>query len=166
MLKILRAFAWMRWRMLINSFEKTGSRDVLERFSIAAETIGPIVATLLLVPTGLVLAGVGVAAGYALGSGEPNSILVAAARYLLVFVPVLAIVGPLVLPAADRANPVRLLLLPIQPSTLYVAQSSVAFGDIWNLLMLPLVIGLPVGIAAAGGWLAGLAVLAGSLLLV
>ena len=138
MLRILRAFAWMRWRMLVNSFENTGSRDTLERFSIAAEKLGPIIATLLLVPTSLVLAGVGVAAGYALGSGDADSVLIAAARYLLIFVPVLAIVGPLVLPAADRANPVRLLLLPIPPSTLYVAQSSVAFGDIWNLLMLPL----------------------------
>jgi hypothetical protein len=166
MLRILRAFAWMRWRMLINSFEKTGSRDTLERFSIAAEKLGPIIATLLLVPTSLVLAGVGIAAGYALGSGDGESVLIAAARYLLIFVPVLAIVGPLVLPAADRANPVRLLLLPIPPSTLYVAQSSVAFGDIWNLLMLPLVIGIPIGIAAAGGWVAALAVLTASLLLV
>ena len=166
MLKILRAFAWMRWRMLINSFEHTGSRDMLERLSIAAEKLGPIVATLLLVPTSLVLAGVGIAAGYTLASGDSDSILVAAARYLLIFVPVLAIVGPLVLPAADRANPVRLLLLPIPPATLYVAQSSVAFGDIWNLLMLPLVIGLPIGMAAAGGWIAALLTLAGSVLLV
>ena len=166
MLRIFRAFAWMRWRMLINSFEHTGSRDMLERLSIAAENLGPIVATLLLVPTALVLAGVGVAAGYALGSGESDSILVAAARYLLIFVPVLAIVGPLVLPAADRANPVRLLLLPIPPATLYVAQSSVAFGDMWNLLMLPLVVGIPFGAAAAGAWLPAAAILAGSLLLV
>lgn len=166
MLRILRAFAWMRWRMLINSFEQTGSRDVLERFSIAAEKLGPIVATLFLVPSAIVLAGVGVAAGYTLGSGESDSLLIAAARYLLIFVPVLAIVGPLVLPAADRANPVRLLLLPISSSTLYVAQSSVAFGDIWNLLMLPLVIGIPVGIAAAGAVPASAVVLAGSLLLI
>lgn len=166
MLRILRAFAWLRWRMLINSFEQTGSRDVLERFSIAAEKLGPLIATLLLVPSGLVLAGVGVAAGYTLGSGETDSLLVAAARYLLFFVPVLAIVGPLVLPAADRTNPVRLLLLPIPPSTLYVAQSAVAFGDIWNLLMLPLVIGLPIGLIASGAVLPGLAVLLGSILLI
>lgn len=152
--------------MLINSFEHTGSRDMLERMSIAAENLGPIIATLLLVPTALILGGVGVAAGYALGSGESESVLVAAAGYLLIFVPVLAIVGPLVLPAADRANPVRLLLLPIPPSTLYVAQSSVAFGDIWNLLMLPLVVGIPVGVAATGAWMPALAILAGSLLLV
>jgi hypothetical protein len=166
MLRILRAFAWMRWRMLVNSFEQTGSRDVLERFSIAAEKLGPILATLFLVPSALVLAALGVAAGYTLGSGEPDSILLTAARYMLVFVPVLAIVGPLVLPAADRANPVRLLLLPIPPSTLYIAQSSVAFGDIWNLLMLPLVLGLPIGLAAAGALLPALALFLGSILLV
>jgi hypothetical protein len=152
--------------MLINSFEHTGSRDILERLSIAAENLGPIIATLLLVPTALILAGVGGAAGHALGSGESGSMLVAAARYLLIFVPVLAIVGPLVLPAADRANPVRLLLLPIPPSTLYVAQSSVAFGDVWNLLMLPLVLGIPLGVAATGAWVPALVILTGSLLLI
>ena len=31
MLNILRAFAWLRWRMLINSLEKTGARDTVER---------------------------------------------------------------------------------------------------------------------------------------
>ena len=29
MLRVLRAFAWMRWRVLMNSFERTGSRVVL-----------------------------------------------------------------------------------------------------------------------------------------
>ena len=38
MLRILRAFAWLRWRMLINSLERTGARDMLERFSIAIES--------------------------------------------------------------------------------------------------------------------------------
>ena len=44
MLRILRAFAWMRWRVLLNSLERTGARDTLERFSLAIEQLGPIVA--------------------------------------------------------------------------------------------------------------------------
>ena len=36
MLRILRAFAWMRWRVLINSLERNSSRDTLERLSLAA----------------------------------------------------------------------------------------------------------------------------------
>ena len=44
----------------------------------------------------------------------------------------------------------RLLLLPITRRTLYVAQSASAFGDIWVVLMLPVLLFLPVGVAAGG----------------
>ena len=33
MLRIFRAFVWMRWRVFINSLERTAARDTLERFS-------------------------------------------------------------------------------------------------------------------------------------
>ena len=41
MRRIFRAFLWMRWRVLVNSLERTGSRDTLERFSVAAGKLGP-----------------------------------------------------------------------------------------------------------------------------
>jgi len=44
MFRILRAFAWLRCRMLINSLENTSARDTVERFSIAIEKLGPIMA--------------------------------------------------------------------------------------------------------------------------
>ena len=149
MFRILRAFAWMRWRMLVNSLEHTGSRDALERFSLAIEKLGPIVAAILLIPSAIFLAGLGIAAGYLLATGG-SLMAVTAARFILIAAPLLAIVGPFFLPAADRTNPIRLLLLPIPRSTLYVAQSSAAFGDPWNVLMIPLVFGVPVGILAGG----------------
>jgi hypothetical protein len=165
MVKILRAFAWLRWRMLLNSFERTGSRDTLERFSIAIEKLGPLVAAVLLIPSALFLAGLGIAAGYWLATGG-SEIPFAAARYVLLPVPILAIVGPLFLPAADRTNPVRLLLLPIPRHTLYVAQTSAAFGDPWHILMLPLIGGIPIGLAAGGAVMPALACLLMSILLV
>ena len=165
MFRILRAFAWLRWRMLINSLEKTGARDTIERFSIAIEKLGPIMAGVLLIPSGLFLSGAAAASGFALARGDQHSLLFEAARYLLFFVPILCIVGPLMLPAADRTNPVRLLLLPIPRTTLYVAQSSSAFGDVWVLLMLPITIFLPVGLAAGGAVAAaGVCLVAGILL--
>ena len=113
MVRILRAFAWLRWRMLINSFEKTGSRDVVERFSVAIEKLGPIIAGVLMIPSGLLLAAGSVAAGYTLARGEQHALFFEAARYLLWAVPVFCIIGPVLMPAADRTYPVRLLLLPI-----------------------------------------------------
>lgn len=164
MIRVLRAFAWLRWRMLVNSLEKTGSRDALERFSLAMEKLGPILAAMLLVPSALGLSALGGYAGYSLATGGPAAPLTLA-RYLLFAVPVLAVVGPLFLPAADRTNPVRLLLLPIPRATLYVAQTATAFGDPWNLLMLALIIGIPVGIAAGGAYAAAAISLAAAFLL-
>ncbi|CAN5740228.1 hypothetical protein BH24ACI5_BH24ACI5_15840 [soil metagenome] len=165
MLRMLKAFAWIRWRMLANALEHNASRDTLQRFSLAVENLGPIIAAVLLIPSALFLAGLGVAGGYLLATGG-RTLPFEATRFLLLLVPVLAIVGPLLMPAADRTNPVRLLLLPIPRSTLYIAQSSAALGDPWTLLMVPLALGVPVGLAAAGAVTAALLALAGAALLI
>ena len=159
MLRMLRAFAWLRWRMLINALDRSGSRDALQRFSLVIENLGPILAGILLIPSGIMLLGIGIFAGYETGAGGGRMPL-EAVRYILAAVPLLAIIGPLFLPAADRTNPVRLLLLPIPRPTLYVAQSSATFGDPWTILMVPLAIGIPVGLAAAGALIPALVVLA------
>lgn len=150
MVRILRAFAWLRWRMFVNSLERTESRDLLERFSIAADTLKPIMAGVLLVPSSLALASIGAASGYALSHGDAASLLERAPRYLLMAFPLASVLGPLLLPAADRVNPVRVLLLPISRATLYVAQAAAALGDIWIVLLLPLVAGVPLGLIAGG----------------
>jgi hypothetical protein len=166
MLRILRAFAWLRWRMLINSLERTGARDTIERFSIAIEKLGPIVAAVLLIPSALMLAAAAVAAGFALGRGQDYSLVFIAIRFLLLILPAGCIVGPLLLPAADRTNPVRMLLLPIPRSTLYAAQSASAFADVWVVLMLPIVLFLPVGLLAGGALIAAVMASVAGILLV
>ena len=166
MLRTLRAFGWMRWRMLVNSLEQSGARDTVERFSIAIENLGPIMAAIVMVPSALALAGLGAAAGYALAAGPDASVLPEVVRYLLLAVPILAIVGPLFLPPGDRTNPIRMLLLPISRPTMYVAQTAAAFGDPWILLVVPIVLCLPLGLAAGGAVGAALLALsAGGLLL-
>lgn len=166
MIRILKAFAWLRFRVLVNSLEKTGSRDTLERFSIAIERLGPIIAAILLVPSAIMLGGLGTLAGWTLiGDPEAGGVFTIV-RYLLLATPLFAIVGPLVLPSADRTNPVRLLLLPIPRHILYVAQSSAALGDPWTLLMVPLALGVGIGLAAAGAIVPALLTLAAALVLV
>ncbi len=163
MVTILRAFVWLRWRMFVNSLERTGSRDLLERFSMAADTLKPIMAGVLLVPSSLALASIGAASGYALSRGGAaslfeqapryllmGSLLERAPRYLLMVFPLASVIGPLLLPAADRVNPIRILLLPIGRATLYAAQAAAALGDIWIVLVLPLVAGVPLGLVAGG----------------
>jgi len=165
-LRILRAFAWMRWRMLVNSLEKTGSRDALERFSLAIEKLGPILAGVLLIPSVIVLAGLGGAAGFSLARGERDAITVQAARYILLLLPVIVVAGPLLLPGSSGSNPVRLLLLPIGRSTLYVAQCASAFGDPWQILSAPLILFVAFGLLAGGAPVAAAITLCGALLLI
>lgn len=152
MLRILRAFAWMRWRVLVNSLERTGARDTLERFSIAMEQIAPLIAIVIFVPSILGAAGLGAAAGYALSAGNPRPLLFELVRYLLIAALVLSIAGPIMMPAGDRTNAVRLLLLPISRRTLYVAQSASVLADPWILLTIPLVLLVPAGLAAGGAF--------------
>ena len=82
MLRTFRAFAWLRWRMMVNAFDKTGARDRLERFSLALEQIGPIIMLLLLVPSAALLGGLGIFAGLSLARGETNHIVFQLARVL------------------------------------------------------------------------------------
>lgn len=166
MYRMLKAFAWMRWRMLANALEHNSSRDTLQRFSIAMENLGPIIAAVLLIPSAIALAGLGIAGGYMIAGNAERALPFVITRFLLLLVPLLVIIGPLLMPGADRTNPVRLLLLPIPRPTLYLAQSSAAFGDPWTMLMVPLALGVPIGVAAAGAVLPAALVLAAAILLI
>jgi hypothetical protein len=153
--------------MFVNAIEKTGARDVLERFSVAVEHLTPIVLAVVMVPSALALAGLGAYAGYEIGAGRGSGTAVQLVRYLLLATTVFAVAGPMILPAADRTNAVRLLLLPIPYRTLYVAQAAGALGDPWLLLSVPLVLAVPLGALAAAAPAHALAALvAGVLLLI
>jgi hypothetical protein len=163
-LRILRAFAWMRWRILMNALERTGARDTLERLSLAVEQIGPLIALGLLVPSALALAALGGYAGYRL-AGAPPVLPFEAIRLLLGLATGFCLLGPLLMPSLERTSAVRLLLLPISRRTLYVAQAAGALSDPWILLAMPPLAGIAVGLAAAGALTAAAVALAAGLAL-
>jgi len=164
MLRVLRAFAWMRWRVFVNSLERTGARDTIERLSLAVEQLGPIVAGVMLIPAAVVLALISGYGGYRLAIDATNDIPLDVLRFLMLAATGLAIVGPIVMPINERPNAVRLLLLPIPRLTLYVAQAAGAVADPWVLLTLPVVVFLAAGLAAGGAFLAAIQALAAGLL--
>ncbi len=166
MWRTLRAFAWMRWRVLMNSLERTTARDTIERFSLAIEQIGPLIAFGLLAPSALALAAIGGYAGYWLPSSE-RVITFDAIRLLLLVSSGLSIVGPILMPTLERTSAVRLLLLPIPRGTLYLSQVSTTVSDPWIILVIPIVMAMPVGAAIAGAFaVAASTLVAGVLLLV
>ena len=164
MLRVLRAFTWMRWRVLMNSLERTGTRDTLERLSLAAEQIGPLIAMGLMAPSALGLALLGGYAGYALVTA-PEVLAFNAVRVLLGIATGFCVLGPIMMPSMERTSAVRLLLLPIPRPTLYLAQASVALSDPWILLSIPLLLGVAVGLAISGALVASLVAIAASVLL-
>jgi hypothetical protein len=148
----------MRWRVLVNSLELTGSRDMLERFSVAAGKLGPIMAMVLLIPSSIGLFVLGIAAGFGTATGS-MLLPLEALRYLTFLVLALTILGPIVLPTRDGGSVTRLLLLPIPRTALYMAQVAGALADPWIALLVPSVLGVAIGLAvglSASGALVGL----------
>ena len=128
MKRIFRAFLWMRWRIFVNSLERTGARDTLERFSVAIDKLGPIMAMILLVPSSIALFVLGLTAGFGVATGSwlvPMELI----RFFLLLGLAMSIAGPIVLPTRDTGNVVRLLLLPIPRSALYASQVMSALAD-------------------------------------
>jgi hypothetical protein len=164
-LRTLRAFAWMRWRVLLNSLERTGSRDRLERLSLAVEQIGPLIAIALVAPSAVGLAGLGGYAGYWLTADAPVMTF-EALRIMLLAACGFAVVGPLLMPSMEPTALVRLLLLPIPRRTLYAAQTAGALSEPWVIISVPVVLSIPVGLAFGGAWLAASVSLIAGLLLV
>jgi len=138
----------MRWRILVNSLERTGARDRLERFSIAIEKLGPIIALVLLIPSSIGLFGLGVVAGFGLGTGA-WPLAIEGVRYFLLVAMALTLAGPLILPSRDSGTVIRLLLLPIPRLDLYIGQMVGTLADPWIILVIPMIAGVPLGLAIA-----------------
>jgi hypothetical protein len=144
--RIFRAFLWMRWRIFVNSLERTGARDALERFSVAIDKLGPIMAMILLIPSSIGLFVLGLTAGFGIATGAwllPMELV----RFFLLLGLAMSIAGPIVLPTRDTGNVVRLLLLPIPRAALYVSQVTAALADPWIALMVPVLVAVPIGLA-------------------
>jgi len=160
--RLFRAFMWMRWRVLINSLERTTARDTLERFAVATEKLGPIMAMVLLIPTSIILFLLGITAGFGLATGD-WLMTMEVIRYFLLLALALTIVGPIVLPTRDSGSVVRLLLLPIPRLALYLGQMGGAIADPWIALIVPVVLGVPIGLAVGLNFVAAfIALLAGA----
>lgn len=162
MLRFLRAFAWLRWRILMNALERSGRRDAVERFSRVTEQLGPILLALLLVPGALGLAALGLFAGRAIGGGEFGAWPALTLRFTLLVLFLTAVLSPLLFPAARQPrNLVRLLLLPVPHRVLFMIESASCMADPWIAIILPALLTVPLGLLWAGRPLAAAMGLAG-----
>ncbi len=148
--RYLRALMWLRWRMLMRSLSRGRGRDIVERFSLAAQTLVPIIAIILMVPAAIGLGAVGFLAGF--WAGQPaGATMLTAVHIILMFACGFTLFAPLVFPASSEASgQLRLLLLPIPRGVLYFLQMLGVLADPWLGILLPLFVGVPIGFALSG----------------
>lgn len=151
MIRQLRAFAWLRWRLLLNGVRGSKRRDTLEQISRILALAAP--AAIVVFSLGSVFAlGVGgFLAGSILGAGTdmPGAIL-AAVRALLAAQFLIVVFMPMGMTAQTSARFARLLLLPIPRRVLHLVEVASGVADPWIFVMLPGLALLAAGLASGG----------------
>ncbi len=168
-LRLLRAMAWLQWRLLVNGLKGGRRRDSLERFSRWSDAAGPALAAVLLIPGALLMAAAGGLAGWMLGSRPGSHAGIVFALALGFLAPIIwFLMRPLAFAAHGGVERGELLrLLPVPASFLHRVELFRAALDPIFLLFAAAALALPLGTLIAGRPLLTLAAaVAGVLLLV
>ena len=168
MIGLVRAFAWLRWRLFLNAF-KSGRKDSLERISRAGAAIVPVILGVAMIPGMIGAAGAGLWAGWALASQpDMRSPILLAIRLVLASQMVVVVLAPMIrMIKGPDTGFARLLLLPVPTRLLFLIDFLAGLADPWVLLPLSGLLFLPAGFFLAGRWAASAAALAaGALFLV
>ncbi len=164
MIRHLRAFAWLRWRLLLNGVRGSRRRDTLEQVSRLLALIAPAAIVVLSLGSVIALSLAGFFGGRALARGEfAPDVLVMIARALLMAATLLVVFLPIGMAAqTSAARYTRLLLLPIPARVLHFVEVVAGLADPWIAFMLPGLALFALGLVTAGRWDgAALAALAG-----
>ena len=168
MIPFLRAFVWLRWRLLLGSLRGSARRDALERLSRILAAIVPALLLLGMVTAGLGLGAAALGGGWAVGSRavDPLPVLIAV-RGILFVVLLVVLLGALTGPAQGAlTGSTRLRTLPVSDGMLHRVEALTALLDPWLLYVVPALLLLPVGLLVGGnGGAAVVALLAGLALL-
>ncbi|HEX5217581.1 MAG TPA: hypothetical protein VFV98_19105 [Vicinamibacterales bacterium] len=149
---ILRAFIWLRWRLMRNSLRSGQRRDALEQFSRGLAFLMP--AIIVVLSAGSILGSglAGFMAGLQGGRGrESHDVTVLAMRILLfgafVFQVIFAVVSPT---QSAFAKYTRLLLLPIRQRLLHLIEVLSTLADPWMFIVVPGLMMFALGLAIGG----------------
>jgi hypothetical protein len=150
MIRLLRAFALLRWRLLVNGL-RGRRRDKLEQVSRISRIFVLLVVVLTFLPTSIslaFLAGIG-GWGMAQGSEKASAVLIGA-RALLGLLTVLVTVTPILRFGGRASSMARMALLPIPRAFLWALEVAAQLIDPWMIAILPALIALPAGLALGG----------------
>ncbi len=148
---MIRALLWLQWRQLVNGLRDRG-RGGLDNASRIVQVVLPVLAAALMVPAVLVLTGVGVLGGWALaarpeGAGFVPAAVIIAALVLSVWAVARSFV-PALREGLEHHPLVR--LQPVPRRLLHRLQLVWMLLEPVNLLLLPGLLLLPLGVLAGG----------------
>ncbi len=140
MIRFLRAFAWLRWRLLLNGIRGSRRRDAFEQVSRLLALIVPAAIVVLSMGSVVLVSLGGLFGGYSLASGQfvAPDVVIFVARALLFGTTVLVLsmpVGGAAQTTSTRYS--RLLLLPIPVRALHLVEVLAGLADPWLLFILP-----------------------------
>src|SRR5262249_39903277 len=158
MIRSLRAFTWLRWRLLVNAIRGGERRDRLERVSRTIAVMSPILLLVLSCGSFIAVSLLGFVAGQAAAGGlvDPVAIVLVmriVVGGLLVLVVIMHILAPL---QTMMASYNRLLLLPIPRASLHLVEVIANLTDPWITVMIPGLFTFAIGLAYGGRAGAGL----------
>jgi hypothetical protein len=148
----LRAFAWLRWRLLVNGVRGARKRDTLEQVSRILALVGPALLVVMSLGSLVALAVAGALGGYVLAGGSPSGeVIVFAIRIIAVLILLMVVFMPVSLGAGNgAARYARLLLLPISRRLLHFVEVLSGVADPWIFVAIPALLLVAAGLAAGG----------------
>ena len=151
-MRTLRAFVWLRWRLMRNSLRSGQRRDALEQFSRGLAFLMPAIIVVLSIGSILGSGFAGFMAGIQ-GSRRQESpdFTVLAMRILLfgafVFQVIFAVISPT---QSAFAKYTRLLLLPIRRRLLHLIEVLSTLADPWMFIVVPGLMMFALGLLIGG----------------
>lgn len=148
---LLRAMAWLRWRLTVNGLRGGARRDGLERFSRIAGLAGAVLVALAVVPMAAFFGGLAAWGGYRIAT-DPDAVgpVLEVFQAFLAFSLVAVLAGPIVRLSQGTQNLARLLLLPLPRRWFHLAEVASWLVDPFVLLVLPALALFPAGLLAGG----------------
>jgi hypothetical protein len=160
MIRQLRAFGWLRWRLLMNGVRGAKRRDTLEQISRVLALLAPVAIVVFSLGSILALSFGGFFAGLALATGAESGIgLVMVTRVVLVVQLMIVVFMPLGIGTQSAAKYTRLLLLPIHRRVLHLIEVLSGVSDPWIFVVVPGLVLLAIGLATGGAVVAAVIVM-------
>ena len=149
--RLLRAMAWLRWRLTLNGLRGGVRRDGLERFSRIAGLVAVLFVAIAIVPVAAFFGGLAAWGGWKV-AGEPDAIgpVFDVFKAFLAFALVAVLAGPIVRLSQGTQNLARLLLLPLPRRWFHLAEVASWLVDPFVLLVAPALALFPLGLLAGG----------------